>query len=120
MSVMEKTLQSDGHTAECREARAADDGGRYEDIFCDGCHDWFDKPHVLANGADIAWPSGWTREQAKQWRQENGLASASAAATTPQAGPHDRKDLVNANATPGAGTLPRAGEADQNEMAPTG
>src|SRR3982750_1543648 len=103
MREMEQILRSDGHTAECREARASGDGGRYEDIFCDGCHDWFDKPHVLANGTDIAWPSGWTREQAASWRAENSLTKSGA--PMPQAGPHDRPDLVNPDATPGAGTL---------------
>jgi hypothetical protein len=22
-------------------------------IFCDGCHDWFDQPHILSNGRSV-------------------------------------------------------------------
>lgn len=43
------------------------------DLFCE-CHAW-DKPRILANGSDIAWPAGWSRKQAADWRRENHLVS---------------------------------------------
>jgi hypothetical protein len=44
---------------------------RYVDVFCE-CHKYTD-PKILMNGTDIAWPAGWTEEQAIAWRKENGL-----------------------------------------------
>jgi hypothetical protein len=42
------------------------------DLFCD-CHK-FDKPIVLKNGTDVAWPAGWDEERADEWRRKNNLA----------------------------------------------
>lgn len=41
------------------------------DLFCD-CHR-FTEPKILRNGTDIAWPAGWTEEQARQWRGRHNL-----------------------------------------------
>lgn len=38
----------------------------------------------------------------------------------PAAGPHDKPHLTDKKNTPGAGTLPKPGKADPNDMAPTG
>jgi hypothetical protein len=67
-------LGPSGHAHECPDRPlAARASLGYEDIFCDGCHDWFTAPHILPNGTDIAWPSGWTAEDAMRWRAENKL-----------------------------------------------
>ena len=43
----------------------------YSDVFCD-CH-CYTEPKILMNGADIAWPAGWSLQQARDWRQRKGL-----------------------------------------------
>jgi hypothetical protein len=43
----------------------------YLDIFCE-CHR-YTEPKILGSGIDIAWPAGWTQEQADAWRSERGL-----------------------------------------------
>jgi hypothetical protein len=40
-------------------------------LFCD-CHR-FTEPKILHNGTDIAWPAGWTGEQAREWRGKHNL-----------------------------------------------
>lgn len=74
-----KTLRADGHTSDCpgssAEPPCADPNGTHTDIFCDECHDWFQEPHILPNGTDIAWPAGWSREQAAKWRQDHNLVA---------------------------------------------
>ena len=111
-----RKLEADGHTIGCPENGEACTSpvATHSDIFCEGCHDWFEQPHVLSNGTDVAWPANWTRDQAAQWRREHNLVSQA------QAGPHDRPELTNATSTAGAGTLPASGSADPNDMAPTG
>jgi hypothetical protein len=42
------------------------------DIFCE-CHR-YTEPKVLMNGTDIAWPAGWTLEQAYDWRRQHDLS----------------------------------------------
>jgi hypothetical protein len=49
----------------------AADPSRYVDVFCE-CHRYTD-PKILMNGTDVAWPAGWTQEQAVDWRKEYGL-----------------------------------------------
>ena len=112
----DRKLEADGHTGECpQNAEACTSlAASHSDIFCEGCHDWFEQPHVLPNCTDIAWPANWTRQQAAQWRRDHKLVSQ------PQAGPHDRPELTSATSTAGAGTLPVSGSADPNDMAPTG
>ena len=51
----------------------ADEKSTHVDLFCD-CHR-FKEPKILANGTDVAWPAGWTPEQALVWRDKNGLAA---------------------------------------------
>jgi hypothetical protein len=43
----------------------------YIDLFC-SCHR-YTEPKILSNGTDIAWPAGWTNDQALHWRAANGL-----------------------------------------------
>lgn len=52
----------------------ADPGDTHVDVFCD-CHR-FTEPKTLSNGTDIAWPAGWTQEQARAWRERNGMVRA--------------------------------------------
>jgi hypothetical protein len=51
----------------------SDPDSTHVDVFCD-CHH-FTEPKILSNGTDIAWPAGWTPEQALAWRSNNGLAA---------------------------------------------
>ena len=44
----------------------------FGDIFCD-CHRYAE-PHVMENGTAVAWPAGWNREQASDWRAAHDLA----------------------------------------------
>lgn len=53
------------------EEQPADPLIEYIDVFCD-CHR-YTEPKVLTNGTDIAWPAGWTPEQAREWRIRNKL-----------------------------------------------
>ena len=48
-----------------------DPGLSYVDVFCN-CHR-YTEPKVLLNGTDVAWPAGWTDQQAMDWRKRNGL-----------------------------------------------
>jgi hypothetical protein len=54
------------------EQPSANEDGGYADMFCD-CHEW-EAPRILAGGTNIAWPAGWTQQQAAAWRRENNLA----------------------------------------------
>ena len=107
---MDRELESNGHTVECQKTvqgkPCADTASEYNDIFREGCHDWFTDPHVLPNGTDIAWPSGCSEDQAKPWRAERGLSRP------------DNKS-INELSAPSSGILPKDG-GDQNDMAPTG
>jgi len=66
---------SDAHEPGCLDADneiACDDPNLvYLDIFCE-CHR-YTEPKILGNGTDIAWPAGWTKEQARAWRDQRGL-----------------------------------------------
>lgn len=119
MVLPQQGLNPDGHSQTCqtRPGGVSDTSQTHNDIFCEGCHDWFDKPHILPNGTDIAWPAGWGRAQAQQWRQAQGLEKPQ---TLRQAGPHDRQDLTNDAATAGTGMLPEPGTANDSDMAPGG
>ena len=70
-----KIPDSDAHEPGCLEANSGiecdDPNLTYLDIFCE-CHR-YTEPKVLINGTDIAWPAGWTPEQATQWRKAQGL-----------------------------------------------
>jgi hypothetical protein len=66
---------SEAHEAGCLEADAgiecADPNLTYLDVFCE-CHR-YTEPKVLVNGTDIAWPAGWGKDQALEWRTRRGL-----------------------------------------------
>lgn len=75
MSDGTKTLNERGHINGCpADNPLANPEGTHVDVYCDGCHDWFQEPTILANGTDVAWPAGWTRDQARRWRAEHGLS----------------------------------------------
>jgi hypothetical protein len=63
-----RVLQENGHLSDCpagdKGESCADLKGTHTDIFCVGCHDWFDEPHILPNGTDI-------------WRRNNFSATSS-------------------------------------------
>jgi len=64
----------DAHEPGCRApdpSEPPDPGISYADVFCD-CHH-YTEPKLLSNGTDVAWPAGWTEEQAAEWRKRNGL-----------------------------------------------
>ena len=48
----------------------------YIDLFC-ACHR-YTEPKILSNGTDIAWPAGWTEDQAMKWRIAKGLVQPGA------------------------------------------
>jgi hypothetical protein len=52
----------------------AEEQGSNIDLFCD-CYD-FKEPLLLTNGTGIAWPAGWTQEEADAWRLANGLENS--------------------------------------------
>jgi hypothetical protein len=43
----------------------------YVNLFCP-CHR-YTEPKIFNNGTDIAWPAGWTQDQAMKWRDANGV-----------------------------------------------
>jgi hypothetical protein len=66
-----------GHAPGCPQfdepSPLADESSTGIDFFCD-CHH-FSEPKILNDGSSIAWPSGWTPEQALVWRDKHGLAA---------------------------------------------
>ena len=66
-----------GHTPVCsrycKEPVREGDAVVYADLFC-SCHTW-KEPKILLGGTNVAWPAGWTLQQALAWRAQNGLAA---------------------------------------------
>lgn len=60
-----------GCLSEESDLESSDPLAGYIDLFC-SCHR-YTQPKILSNGTDIAWPAGWTKDQAIQWRAANGL-----------------------------------------------
>lgn len=58
------------------------------DVFCE-CHR-YTEPKILSNGTDIAWPAGWTPEQATEWREKSALVAPSQIGTTAVSTTDDR------------------------------
>jgi hypothetical protein len=62
------------HASDCPKrgkiARPADGDG-HDDLFC-SCHA-FEVPVPVGDGNAIAWPAGWTVEQAARWREWRGV-----------------------------------------------
>ena len=65
-------MMFDHHRPNCPNAKAPSATG---DCFCD-CHS-FAQPLVWPNGSDVAFPVGWTEQEAREWRRRNGLAPPS-------------------------------------------
>lgn len=61
-------------------------------------------------------------ETARQERAQGGQPQASSSGdhSVNAAGPHDKPEHSNEQATEGTGMLPTAGKADENDMAPGG
>jgi hypothetical protein len=79
MSSTHQEFDRQGHAPGCaqythRDEPLADETTGHVDFYCDDCHD-FTEPQVLADGTSVAWPSGWTPEQALVWRDKHGLAA---------------------------------------------
>lgn len=78
MLIVSRVPDSEAHEPGCLQTsgiECEDPKLEYLDIFCD-CHRYTELK-VLSNGTDIAWPAGWTREQAADWRAARGLKSPS-------------------------------------------
>jgi hypothetical protein len=117
----------DAHEANCQETEdgepCADPNSAYIDVFC-SCHH-YTQPKVLMNGTDIAWPAGWSQEQADKWRKEHGLVppdgdSVAIGEALPQAGSESDPDQIDPLPTAGTGILPDPNNPSQNDVAPTG
>lgn len=67
------------------EEQAADPLIEYTDVFCT-CHR-YTEPKILSSGTDVAWPAGWTPEQAHKWRVQNNFVPPSENSTAVVAGP---------------------------------
>jgi hypothetical protein len=80
MSSTQQEFDRKGHTPGCAHYSEgpplADESTGHVDFYCDDCHD-FTEPRILPDGTSIAWPSGWTPEQALVWRDQRGLAAPS-------------------------------------------
>jgi hypothetical protein len=81
---------SEAHEPGCMEADSGieceDPSLTYLDIFCE-CHR-YTNPKVLANRTDIAWPAGWTQDEANEWRAANGfIPPTSVVAESEEIGP---------------------------------
>jgi hypothetical protein len=74
MLTLLRVPDDDAHEADCLaedNIECKDANLEYLDIFCE-CHS-YTEPKILSNGTDIAWPAGWSRAQAEQWRSAHGL-----------------------------------------------
>lgn len=87
MLTISKIPDSEAHEPGCMEAdrgiTCADPNLMYLDVFCE-CHR-YTEPKILANGTDIAWPAGWAKKQAEEWRAAHGLKAPSDAAVEEEA-----------------------------------
>lgn len=117
----------DAHEPGCQEIESgepcADPNSAYVDVFCN-CHR-YTEPKILANGTDIAWPAGWSQEQANTWRCEHDLfppvgEQVAVGQAMPQAGAQSDIDSVKPLTTAGTGILSDPSNPTQNDAAPTG
>jgi hypothetical protein len=115
------------HEPGCQETESGEPSGdpnwAYIDVFC-SCHH-YTEPKILTNGTDIAWPAGWSQEQADTWRKEHDLAppvgdKVAIGQALPQAGSQGDPDRVNPLPTTETGMLPDPSNPRQNDTAPTG
>lgn len=97
----------DAHEPGCLDAVGGepltDLNSAYIDIFCQ-CHH-YTEPKILIGGTDVAWPAGWSQEQASIWREEHGLVppvgeKVAVGEAMAQASPQENTELVNPIATP--------------------
>jgi hypothetical protein len=104
----------DAHEPGCQEIESgepcADPNSAYIDVFC-ACHR-YTEPKILMNGTDVAWPAGWSQEQATAWRGDHGLLppvgeQVAVGKPMPQAGPEDDPGQVNP-VPPESGLIPES------------
>ena len=115
------------HEPGCQETESGepwdDPNSAYIDVFCT-CHH-YTAPKLLMNGTDIAWPAGWSQEQADTWRKENGLTppvgeKVAVGQPLPQAGSQSDPDLVRPVAGVEDGVLADPSNPTEKDVAPTG
>ena len=115
------------HAPGCQETESGepwdDLNSAYIDVFCN-CHH-YTEPKILMNGTDVAWPAGWSQEQADAWRNEHGLVppvgeKVSVGQPLPQEGPQSDPNLVKPVAPTETGVLTDPSNPTQNDVAPTG
>jgi hypothetical protein len=68
-----------GCMSEDNDPLGSDPVASYIDLFC-SCHR-YTEPKILGDGSDIAWPAGWSPEQAAEWRAAKGLVQPGVSAT---------------------------------------
>ena len=88
------------------------------DVFCP-CH-----RYTELNGSDIAWPAGWSQEQAYTWRKENGLVppmgeQVAVGQPLPQEGAQGDPDSVIPVPVAQTGILADPSNPTRNDEAPT-
>ena len=116
----------EAHEPGCQELESGEPStgpsSAYIDVFCP-CHR-YTEPKILTNGSDIAWPAGWSQEQADTWRQEKGLVppvgeQVAVGQPLPQAGTQDDPDEVNPVSAAETGILTDPSNPTQNDELPT-
>ena len=116
----------EAHEPGCQELESgepnADPSSAYIDVFCT-CHH-YTEPKVLMNGTDIAWPAGWSQDQANTWRKKHGIEPPVGQQVTVgeplhQGGPQGDPDAVNPMVTFETGILTDPTNPTQNDEAPT-
>lgn len=100
----------DAHEPGCLESESGEPcvspNSAYIDVFCD-CHH-YTEPKILMNGNDVAWPAGWSQDQADIWRREHGLL------------PPIGEQVAVGNAMSPADAQADPGNTDQNDSARIG
>ena len=116
----------EAHEPGCQELESGEPDGdpneAYIDVFCT-CHR-YTEPKVLMNGTDIAWPAGWSQEQADTWRKQNGAVAplghqVAVGEPLPQSGAQSDPDVVNPVVGPETGILSDPSNPTQNDEAAT-
>jgi len=115
------------HEPGCQETESGEPWGdpnsAYIDVFCT-CHH-YTEPKILMNATDVAWPAGWSQEQADTWRKEHGLLppvgeKVAVGQPVAQEGPQSDPERVNPVSSTESGVLADPSNPTQKDVAPTG